>query len=167
IDTTLGSVTISNNSISNVSGNGTADGDDAKSAGDGIRTSFVDGHVAVASNSIVNTGDDGIEVFRTSLTVSVLNNTLTSMGNGAGNGGDGIVVSVTGVNAISTITNLGAVTVSGNIVNGVIGTAAVDLDDGRTSGDGIRVSFVDGDVRILTNTIANLVGGGIYNDGIQ
>jgi hypothetical protein len=162
-----GNVTVNNNTITNVAinsgGTGAADPDDGGyGSNDGIRVVVVDGSVAIGANRITNTRDDGIQAFDIQRSVSVLNNVINSVGAGSLEG-DGVVVSATGqVTDILAPLGGGDVTVSGNTISNVVGNGTADNDDALTSGDGVRVSNIDGDVVVLNNVIQT-----VGDDGIQ
>src|SRR6185369_8117779 len=85
--------------------------------------------------------------------------------------GDGIQISYVGRFAGATAAV--PVVVGYNGVNNVIGTG-LDRDDGLTAGDGIRGSYIDGNVTMSRNLIADTgrfftftPAGNISNDGIQ
>src|SRR5690606_23435695 len=135
------------------------------------------GQATVSSNSVDTTAGDGIQAYYISGSgvpgstgVTILNNNVSSVGNGAGGDGDGIVVSFTGGfglgvgPTVGAGTTSGGVLIQGNTVNGVIGNGP-DRDDARSSGDGIRVRSADGFVSIVSNTIGSTAD--IDNDGIQ
>ena len=162
-----GNVTVNNNTITNVAinsgGTGAADPDDGGyGSNDGIRVVVVDGAVAIGANRITNTRDDGIQAFDIQRTVNITNNVIATVGAGS-NEGDGIVVHGTGTFAtIAGPADGGAVTVSGNSISAVTGNGGADNDDGITSGDGVRVTQIDGNIVVTSNSIQN-----VGDDGIQ
>ncbi|MGE0153605.1 MAG: right-handed parallel beta-helix repeat-containing protein [Reyranellaceae bacterium] len=188
-----GDVVVASNTVANVAGDGLDDRDLATvavngidaglTAGDGIRVGFADGQVTVGGssstgNTVTNVGDDGIQVFAVTgngtaadaYAVSVTDNVVTTAGVAAVNG-DGIAISFTGAFATdpggATADFNGSVLAARNTVNDVTSDGTTDEDDDRIAGDGIRVRSADGDVAILSNTIASTLGGDIDNDGIQ
>ena len=175
-----GGVLVNGNVVNTVVGDGTDDDDDF-TAGDGIRVVGIDGDVTVSDNTIATAGDtaaagnianDGIQIMAVGKTVRVLDNVLgqgASIGTGASGDGDGIVIVGTGTLAGGFgVDGGGAVTVQGNTVSNVVGGGAgPDLDDGYSSGDGLRIAYADGNVLVDTNTFTNIGDDGVQIDQVR
>src|SRR5690606_9439379 len=118
----------------------------------GIRVGFVNGDVTVGGspatgNTVTDVGDDGIQIYAVDgiggaaggPAVLITDNRV-SLTSAVGTGGDGIVVSYTGLfvsDAGGTTQGAdGLVHIFDNTVDDV-GGDGTDLDDGRTAGDGI------------------------------
>ena len=160
-----GNVYVTDNVVRNVGGEANTDADGANlnfagfgpeadpiqflSSGDGVRVGFVSGQASITGNLIDNTTNDGIQAYAVQnvsanpIAVSIVDNTVTNVGNGTVGGqrdGDGIVVSYTGdLTGSSNSGSNGGVLIDANRVDDVSADIQFDRDDGRTAGDGIRV----------------------------
>ena len=159
-----GDVLVIGNTVSAVDGDGSADQHDGLSSGDGIRVSNVDGNAMVGNdgNTVIDVGDDGIEINGVAGNVSSSNNTIANTST-VTTTGDGIVITNVGNAYFGGGLTGRTVFVNNNTITTVGGDGTLDtLTDGLSGGDGIRVSDVDGSITVSNNIIQS-----IGNDGIQ